>query len=71
MAESTCGLLVIVLTLAALLSRTNNPQPPRPPDPPHNDTGIANIAMVIGCSLVAGVLSGFAGGILAGMVTRG
>lgn len=76
MAESTSGLLIIVLTLAALLSSRNDPPaqdsapPPPPPDDPHQSIGILDIASILVCTLAAGVLSGFVGGIFAAVATQ-
>lgn len=78
MTESVTGLLIIGLTLAALLSRDDNStQEARlPANTPTPTNGvrireIRDIAFIIACLLVAAAVTGFAGGVLAGMLFSG
>lgn len=82
MAESTSGLLIIGLTLAVLVARmpSRNEQPtptgtPSPVLPAHDGEAarryIRDLTVIIAATLVAGVLGGFVGGILAGMTIFG
>jgi hypothetical protein len=79
MAESVSGLLVIGLTLAALLSRSDKStqasaqQPPGSPVP-RRAIGIGEVrdmAIIIVCAIVIGVIAGFTCGILVGLLTSG